>query len=93
MSTQPRCEHWDYRLMNGSSVEGLSIREVMYDEEGGVVDWAPFPASLEAQSIEEFKIDIKDIEAALDKPTLHEAELEERLSDCPHCRQGRIDEE
>lgn len=90
MSTQHRCPHWNYRLMNGSTVEGLSIREVSYDEDGGVVDWSPFPASIEGESAEELKFDLREMLEALDKPTLDEAELEQKLGECPNCRQEGI---
>lgn len=72
--------------MNGSSVEGLSIREVSYDEGGDVVDWSSQPAWVEGESIGELKTDLNEMLAALSEPVLDEAELDEKLGICPDCR-------
>lgn len=93
MSTQPRCEHWGYRLVNGSSIEGLSIREVVYDDDGAVVDWAPFPAIIEGASREELKSDLEEMLGVLKQPILDEAELEQSSPTCPHCGQDRVNHE
>lgn len=90
MSTQHRCPHWNYRLMNGSSIEGMSIREVFYDEDGDVDDWSPYPASVEGDSVKELKFDLREMLSALTEPVLEEAELEEKLGSCPDCRQEGI---
>lgn len=76
--------------MNGSTIEGLSIREVSYDEDGGVVDWSPFPACIEGDSIEELRFDLNDMLKSLKKPVLNEVELEQELGSCPDCRQEGI---
>jgi hypothetical protein len=75
-------ETWGYRLMLGSTHEGLSIREVIYDRKGRIVGWHPRPlgecvssvAAVKRQLVE----DMRDLDAMLeatDKPILDEAEL------------------
>lgn len=76
----------EYRLMKGTSFEGISIREVVIDDEGKIVDWSEEPIFVLAPTKKEAKEDltfvlddIKDMFQAFGKPTLDEADLEDSL--------------
>lgn len=79
------CHHGgshEYRLMRGSSIEGISIREVTLDKDGRIVDWSlpisPLNASVD-EAREELEVTIKeltDVRKAFNRPLLDEADLE-----------------
>lgn len=80
----------EYRLMEGTNHEGISIREVLLDDEGAIVDWSEEPIFVLAPNKKEAKEDltvilddVKDMFIAFKKPILNEAELEDsaRLHD------------
>lgn len=73
----------EYRLMRGTSYEGVSIREVLTDDKGNVVDWSEEPIFVLAPTKKEAKEDlglvledVKDMFTAFNKPVLDESELE-----------------
>lgn len=77
----------EYRLMRGSSVEGLSIREVAFDNADEIIAWDAYPATIPAGSVNELKMDldaaISDLmkmREAFNKPLLDETEIEHRLT-------------
>lgn len=75
----------EYRLMRGTSIEGLSIREVAYDEQGNIHCWTPPlvpPCGDKKEVSETLKAVIEDfmnMYQALDKPVIDELELEANL--------------
>lgn len=72
----------EYRLMLGSYHEGVSIREVLVNSAGIIVDWDHEPiftpvssvADVKRQLIEEMR-DLDEMLEATDKPILDEAKL------------------
>lgn len=77
---------WEYRLMYGSSWEGLSIREVYYDKDNKIVGWSRQPILTLTDTAQDIKTEIvqvfKDLDNMLEatnKPVLNELELEEKL--------------
>jgi hypothetical protein len=75
----------EYRLMQGSSVEGISVREVVIDKDGNIASWS-FPISPPGASSkevrEELELTIKeltDVREAFDHPILDEAKLESEM--------------
>ncbi len=77
----------EYRLMKGTNFEGISIREVLTDDHGEVIDWSEEPIFVLAPTKKEAENDlnvvledIKDMFTAFKKPVLDESELESQES-------------
>lgn len=81
------CRHnvpkWAYRLIKGSYYEGISIREVYFNEKGSIIGWSLEPILTQAGYVKEVVEDIVDSMKELDdmldatkKPVLEEAILE-----------------
>lgn len=74
-----------YRLMQGSSVEGISIREVITDKSGEVMTWTdpispPAASREEAQDDLELQIkELKQMREAFRQPILDELDLEAEI--------------
>lgn len=73
----------EYRLMKGTNYEGVSIREVLTDDDGTIVDWSEEPIFVLAPTKKEAKEDltvvledIKEMFIAFNKPLLDESDLE-----------------
>lgn len=72
-----------YRLVRGLSYEGISIREIYYDETGRLVGWSQEPLSPLAPTAEELRQEIinsfkelDDMLEATKEPVLDEIDLE-----------------
>ena len=76
-----------YRLMQGSSIEGISIREVVTDKDGDIVGWSlplapPAASSKEMRhEVEETIKELVDMREAFGLPIIDEAQLESELED------------
>lgn len=76
----------EYRVVRGTSHEGLSIRSIYYDKLNNIVDWDDEPQSaltgnvqeLVTYLIEAFK-SVEDMVEATKKPIIDEGILEEKL--------------
>lgn len=76
----------EYRLVNGMSFEGLSIRDIYYDKQGRIVGWGRFPLSSltatpkeMAKELVEAMKHIDDMLIAAQKPPLEEILMEAYL--------------
>lgn len=87
MSHCPHCDshHSNYRVVKGTSYEGLSFRKVFYDEQEVILGWSEEPVligqeptvkELAARLIETVSA-IEEMLQAIHEPILDEAELEE----------------
>lgn len=77
----------EYRIVNGTSFEGLSIREVYLDKNNKIVNWGKYPASPLAGSKQEVIQDLIEIMKSIDdmleatkKPILEEETLEMQMN-------------
>jgi hypothetical protein len=48
-------EKWDYRIVMGTQHEGISLREVLYDDKGKIVGWNPKPLGPTFSSVADVK--------------------------------------
>lgn len=76
-------DSWEYRLFNGSSFEGVSLRVVYYDKKKNIVGWTNEPILTLASRTEEVRKfiveamkDLDDMLAATQKPIIDERGLE-----------------
>ena len=77
-----------YRMIRGNSIEGISIREVYYDDEDKIIGWSDEsetpPGGSPKDIIEWFKFMFEDFNEMLEatkQPVLDEAELEASVKD------------
>jgi hypothetical protein len=75
----------EYRLMQGTSFEGISIRDVVTDKEGKIAGWSA-PVSSPVASVKEAQEDLEltikeltDVREAFGQPVLDEAKLEAEM--------------
>lgn len=76
----------EYRVVNGTSYEGLSIREVYFDTNGKIISYSKLPLICLASSTGEIKQEIvksmQDLDKMLEclnKPILEEHYLESHI--------------
>lgn len=86
MNKRKKVHSWRYRLINGTSWEGISVREVYYDINGNILGWSHEPLLMIASNPDEIKKEIinamKDLDnmlMATKEPVLDEAYLEETV--------------
>lgn len=84
----PECNRRiEYRLMQGTNYEGVSIREVYLNEKNEIEGWSEEPVLILAankqevvEGLVEVMRDVDDMLSATKRPILDEADLELRLS-------------
>ena len=76
-------DHFEYRLVRGTSYEGLSIRAIYFDKSNKVIGWDKVPLSPPAGTLKETITYILEIIKSMDdmiegakKPVVDEAALE-----------------
>lgn len=76
----------EYRLVAGTSFEGVSIRDIYYDKNNRIIGWGRFPLSFLGATAKDVAKDlvnamqhIDDMLEATKKPILDEAKLEAHL--------------
>lgn len=81
-----KADRIEYRLVQGTSFEGLSIRGIYYDKQNKIVGYDPFPLSPLAGSKQEVVVTLVDMFKSIDemldatkKPVLDEAKLEAKF--------------
>lgn len=81
------CRHnvpsWEFRLVKGTYFEGISVREIYFNEKGNIIGWSLEPILTQAgyvkevvEDIVEAMKDLDDMLVATKKPVLEESVLE-----------------
>lgn len=72
-----------YRLVYGTSWEGISVRQIYYDKDGNMLDWSRFPLLTLAASVPEVQAEVVKIMNTADEmleatklPVIREDRLE-----------------
>lgn len=76
----------EYRMVRGTNFEGVSIRDIYYDENDNIIGWGILPLTFLAAKPEDIRADlvdamkhIDDMLEATNKPMLDEERMEEKL--------------